>query len=178
MNQRIAIFAFLSGLTVSLMTGAIIYKLKSNLDKVNQQLEIANTSLSLLEVEFNNLNSKVQDMNTIQGVIYEAGEHYKVDPLLLTAIIKSESNFRPYPKHKLKHVVGISGINVKEHLEVLTNNPYSLKGNIRASAEILSSYNTDGNLTKTVAKYKGYNKEGLAQAKLVIEDYKRLKNEY
>lgn len=178
MNQRIAIFAFLSGFTVSLMTGAIIYKLKSNLDKVNQQLEIANTSLSLLEVEFNNLNSKVQDMNTIQGVIYEAGEHYKVDPLLLTAIIKSESNFRPYPKHKLKHVIGISGINVKEHLEILTNNPYSLKGNIRSSAEILSYYNKDNNITKAVAKYKGYNKEGLAQAAIVIEDYKRLKNEY
>ena len=178
MNQRIATFAFLSGLTVSLMTGAMIYKLKSNLDEANQQLEIAYTSLSLLEVEFNNLNSKVQDMNTIQGVIYEAGEHYKVDPLLLTAIIKSESNFRPYPKHKLKHVVGISGINVKEHLEVLTNSPYSLKGNIRASAEILASYNKDNNLTKAVAKYKGYSREGLAQASIVIEDYKRLKNEY
>ena len=160
------------------IVGGINYQLKHKLTNKEADFNITTTSLVLLEEAFNDLNSKCQDMNTIQGVIYEAGKHFKIDPLLLTEVIKSESNFRPYPKHKLKHVIGMSGINVKEHLEILQYNPYSVKGNIWASAQILDHYNKDGNMTKAIAKYKGYSKEGIKQAEEVIASYNQLKGTY
>ena len=160
------------------IVGGINYQLKHKLVKKETDLNITMTSLVLLEEAFNNLNDQCQDMNTIQGVIYEAGKHFKIDPLLLTELIKSESNFRPFPKHKLKHVIGMSGINVKEHLELLQYNPYSVKGNIWASAQILDSYNKDGNMTKAIAKYKGYSKEGIKQANEVLASYYQLKGIY
>ena len=166
-------------LTVSVFFNALIsgvsYQLKHKLDLQTADFNITKQNLYQLEIAYNELNEKAQDMDTIQGVIYEAGKHYKVDPLLLTAIIKSESNFRPYPKHKLKHVVGIAGINVPVHQNLLMYNPYSVKGNIWAGAQILSSYSKDGNMTLALTKYKGYSKLGKKQALEVIEDYKRIK---
>lgn len=169
-------------LATSVFFNAIIsgvsYQLKHKLDLKTVDFNTTKIHLDQLELSFNELNSKCQDMDTIQGVIYEAGKHYKVDPLLLTAIIKSESNFRPYPKHKLKHVVGIAGINVDAHKELLLYNPYSVKGNIYASAQIVSAYNKDNNMTIALAKYKGYSKLGKQQALEVLEDYKRIKGDY
>ena len=160
------------------LIGGVSYQLKHKLELQTADFNITKQNLYQLEIAYNELNEKAQDMDTIQGVIYEAGKHFKVDPLLLTAIIKSESNFRPYPKHKLKHIVGIAGINVKEHLELLQYNPYSVKGNIWASAQILDSYNKDGNMTKAIAKYKGYSKEGIKQANEVLASYYQLKGIY
>ena len=166
-------------LTASVFFNALIsgvsYQLKHKLDLQTADFNITKQNLYQLEIAYNELNEKAQDMDTIQGVIYEAGKHYKVDPLLLTAIIKSESNFRPYPKHKLKHVVGIAGVNVPAHQNLVMYNPHSVKGNIWASAQILSSYNKDGNMTLALTKYKGYSKLGKQQALEVIEDYKRIK---
>lgn len=169
-------------LATSVFFNAIIsgvcYQLKHKFELQTVDFNITKQNLYQLEVAYNELNEKVQDMDTIQGVIYEAGKHFKVDPLLLTAIIKSESNFRPYPKHKLKHVVGLAGINVLSHQDVLMYNPYSVKGNIWAGAQILSSYNKDGNMTLALTKYKGHSKLGKQQALEVIEDYKSIKNDY
>ena len=160
------------------LIGGVSYQLKHKLELQKADFNITRQNLYQLEIAYNELNEKAQDMDTIQGVIYEAGKHFKVDPLLLTAIIKSESNFRPYPKHKLKHVVGIAGINVNAHKETLLYNPYSVKGNIYASAQIVSAYNKDNNMTIALAKYKGYSKLGKQQALEVIEDYKRIKGDY
>lgn len=169
-------------LATSVFFNAIIsgvcYQLKHKLELQTADFNITKQNLYQLEIAYNELNEKVQDMDTIQGVIYEAGKHFKVDPLLLTAIIKSESNFRPYPKHKLKHVVGLTGVNVLSHQDVLMYNPYSVKGNIWAGAQILSSYNKDGNMALALTKYKGYSKLGKQQALEVIEDYKRIKGDY
>ena len=157
------------------LIGGVSYQLKHKLELQTAYFNITEQNLYQLEIAYNELNEKAQDMDTIQGVIYEAGKHFKVDPLLLTAIIKSESNFRPYPKHNLKHVVGIAGINVDAHKEILLYNPYSVKGNIYASAQVVSAYNKDNNMTLALTKYKGYSKLGKKQALEVIEDYKMIK---
>lgn len=157
------------------LIGGVSYQLKHKLELQTADFNITKQNLYQLEIAYNELNEKAQDMDTIQGVIYEAGKHFKVDPLLLTAIIKSESNFRPYPKHNLKHVVGIAGINVDAHKEILLYNPYSVKGNIYASAQVVSAYNKDNNMTLALTKYKGYSKLGKKQALEVIEDYKMIK---
>lgn len=169
-------------LSVSLLFNAVLagvaYQQKLKIAQQGAILDIADTSLVLLEEGYNELNSKVQDMNTIEGVIYEAGKHHGIDPLLLTALIKSESNFRPYPKHNAKGIIGMAGINTQVHGKYLQSNPESIRGNILASAEILSHYNKDSNLTLAIARYKGYSKLGKQQAVAVIEDYKRIKNEF
>lgn len=107
----------------------------------------------------------------ITSVIVAAAREYKIDPMLLTKVIKSESNFRPNPHHKLPYVVGPGGINTKvwKHLK---NNPHSYVGNIYCSAEILSKYlENSSSLTNAIAKYKGFSKLGLKQAKEVVKDY-------
>ena len=87
----------------NVIISGVCYQLKHKLELQTVDFNITEQNLYQLEIAYNELNEKVQDMDTIQGVIYEAGKHFKIDPLLLTEVIKSESNFRPYPKHKLKH---------------------------------------------------------------------------
>lgn len=109
----------------------------------------------------------------ITSLIVDAARSYGLNPMLLAKVIKSESNFRPNPKHALPNVVGPAGVNIKVWKKHIKNNPNSYIGNIYAGAEILSFYVEDSDsLTLALARYKGLSPLGLRQAKAIIKGLK------
>lgn len=128
--------------------------------------------------EIQALTEEIVLRQDVTSVIIDASRSYNLDPVLLAIVIKSESNFRPNPKHTLPNIVGPGGINVKAHTK-LKNNPNSYVGNIYASAEVLGKYVEDSDsLTLAIARYKGLSPLGLQQAKSVLKEYeKRLSRE-
>lgn len=106
----------------------------------------------------------------VTSLIVDAARSYNLDPLLLARVIKSESNFRPNPKHALPHVIGPAGINTKawKHTK---HNPNSYVGSYYVGAEILSHYIEDSDsLTLALTRYKGLSPLGLSQAKRIVEE--------
>ena len=121
------------------------------------------------------VNEEIQLRQDLTSLIIDAARSYNIDPKLLAIIIKSESNFRPSPQHKLPQVVGSSGINTKAH-KTLKHNPNSYTGNIYASAEILAKYIEDSDsLTLAIARYKGLSPLGLKFAKEIVKEYHKEK---
>lgn len=108
----------------------------------------------------------------ITSVIVDAARSYNIDPMLLAKVIKSESNFRPNPKHVLPHIIGPAGINTKVWKDT-KHNPHSYVGNIYTGAEILSFYLEDSDsLTMALTRYKGLSPLGLKQAKEIVKELK------
>ena len=150
-------------------------KLKSqNQVFVNDITVIANTYEAMIQhVEL--VNEELDLRQDLTSLIIDAARSYNIDPKLLAVIIKSESNFRPSPQHKLPQVVGSSGINTKAH-KTLKHNPNSYTGNIYASAEILAKYIEDSDsLTLAIARYKGLSPLGLKFAKEIVKEYHKEK---
>jgi soluble lytic murein transglycosylase-like protein len=141
-------------------------KLKVEQDKVKVEQGINEA----LYQENKILTNEVALRQDITSLIVDAARSYNLDPKLLAKVIKSESNFRPNPKHALPHVVGPAGINTKAWKTTL-HNPNSYVGNIYAGAEILSHYIEDSdNLTLALTRYKGLSPLGLSQAKQIIKE--------
>lgn len=108
----------------------------------------------------------------ITSVIVDAARSYNIDPMLLAKVIKSESNFRPNPKHALPHIIGPAGVNTKVWKDT-KHNPHSYVGNIYTGAEILSFYLEDSDsLTMALTRYKGLSPLGLKQAKEIVKELK------
>lgn len=108
----------------------------------------------------------------ITSLIVDAARDYNLDPMLLARLIKSESNFRPNPKHALPHIIGPAGINTKVWKDT-KHNPHSYVGNIYTGAEILSFYLEDSDsLTMALTRYKGLSPLGLKQAKEIVKELK------
>lgn len=108
----------------------------------------------------------------ITSVIIDAARSYNLDPMLLAKVIKSESNFRPNPKHSLPNIIGPAGINTKVWTGT-KHNPHSYVGNIYTGAEILSFYLEDSDsLTMALTRYKGLSPLGLRQAKEIVKELK------
>ena len=104
-------------------------KLKSqNQVLVDDISTIANTYESMIQY-VESVNDELELRQDLTSLIIDAARSYNIDPKLLAIIIKSESNFRPSPQHKLSQVVGSSGINTKAH-KTLKHNPNSYTGNI------------------------------------------------
>lgn len=121
------------------------------------------------------VNEEIQLRDNLTSVIVDAARSYNLDPKLLTILIKSESNFRPNPNHRLDSVVGPAGINKKAHKNLL-HNPNTYVGNIYASAEILAKYVDDSDsLTLAVTRYKSLSPLGMSYAKQVVADYEKMK---
>ena len=170
---RFSIFMIL--LSIWFVSAYFLYsenmKLKSqNQVLVNDITVIANTYEAMIQyVEL--VNEELQLREDLTSLIIDAARSYSIDPKLLAIIIKSESNFRPSPQHKLPQVVGSSGINTKAH-KTLKHNPNSYTGNIYASAEILAKYIEDSDsLTLAIARYKGLSPLGLKFAKEIVKEY-------
>ena len=145
--------------------------LKSDLDTANQTIAQMRSDNTQMANSVLILSEEVQLRQDITSLIVDAGRSYNIDPKLLAHIIKSESNFRPNPKHALPHVVGPGGVNIKAWLH-LRNNPYSYTGNIYASAEILSYYLDDSDTTLlALTRYKSLSPQGFAIAKSILKDY-------
>lgn len=116
------------------------------------------------------LTNEVTLRQDITSLIVDAARSYNLDPMLLAKLIKSESNFRPNPKHALPHVTGPAGINTKawKHTK---HNPHSYVGSYYAGAEILSHYIEDSDsLTLALTRYKGLSPLGLSQAKQIVKE--------
>lgn len=144
---------------------------KVELSNIQLKLDIAEQINEAYYNENKILANEIVLRQDITSVIVDAAREYNIEPMLLAKIIKSESNFRPNPHHKLPYVAGPGGINTKEW-KYLKHNPHSYVGNIYCSAEILGRYleNSDS-LIEAITKYKGFSKLGLKQAKEVVKDY-------
>lgn len=117
------------------------------------------------------LLKEIELRQDITSVIVDASRSYKLDPKLLTLVLKSESNFRPNPNHKLPNVHGVGGINTKANPKTL-HNPQSYVGNIYASAEILSKYvESSDSLTLALTRYKSLSPLGYRQARDILAEY-------
>ena len=120
------------------------------------------------------VNDEIKLREDLTSVIIDAARHYKLDPKLLAAVIKSEGNFRPNPTHAIGQI-GPGGVNIKAHKNLL-HNPNTYVGNIYASAEILAKYVDDSDsLTLAVTRYKSLSPLGMIYAKQVIADYEKMK---
>jgi hypothetical protein len=118
------------------------------------------------------LANEVVFRQDITSVIIDAARSYNLDPMLLAKVIKSESNFRPNPKHALPNIIGPAGINTKVWKDT-KHNPHSYVGNIYTGAEILSFYLEDSDsLTMALTRYKGLSPLGLKQAKEIVKELK------
>lgn len=116
------------------------------------------------------LANEVTLRQDITSLIVDAARSYNLDPMLLAKLIKSESNFRPNPKHALPHVIGPAGINTKAWKST-KHNPHSYVGSYYAGAEILSHYIEDSDsLTLALTRYKGLSPLGLSQAKQIVKE--------
>ena len=145
--------------------------LKSDLDIANQTIAQMRSDNAQMANSVLILSEEVQLRQDITSLIVDAGRSYNIDPKLLAHVIKSESNFRPNPKHAVPHWVGPGGVNVKAWPH-LRNNPYSYTGNIYASAEILSYYLDDSDTTLlALTRYKSLSPQGFAIAKSILKDY-------
>ena len=145
--------------------------LKSDLDTANQTIAQMRSDNAQMANSVLILSEEVQLRQDITSLIVDAGRSYNIDPKLLAHVIKSESNFRPNPKHAVPHWVGPGGVNVKAWPH-LRNNPYSYTGNIYASAEILSYYLDDSDTTLlALTRYKSLSPQGFAIAKSILKDY-------
>lgn len=137
---------------------------------LNAQLQVEKQINEALYQENKILAKEIVLRQDITSLIVDAARSYNLDPLLLAKVIKSESNFRPNPKHALPHVVGPAGINTKAWKTTL-HNPNSYVGNIYAGAEILSHYIEDSDsLTLALTRYKGLSPLGLSQAKQIVKE--------
>ena len=147
----------------------IYQKLTSQQETIDKQAsdneQMALTILSLVD--------EVQLRQDITSVIVDASRAYSIDPMLLTQLIKSESNFRPNIKHVIPTVECMSGINTKQHPKTL-HNPTSVVGCVYASAEILAGYiETSDSLTLALTRYKGLSPQGFSQAKKIVKEYNK-----
>ena len=141
---------------------SLLQKAVSEKDEVNENLiqwvEIFNEEITLRE--------------DLTSIIVDASRAHGIDPKLLAHLIKSESNFRPNPKHALPNIVCMAGINTKANPKT-KHNPNSVVGCVYASAELLAKYIEDSDsLTLALTKYKGFSPLGHKQAKEVLKDYK------
>lgn len=175
---KAGLFLLLSVLmAISLAGTAYYYKLNTIKDIAIESYKQDNATLVELSEALINytvaVNTELELRQDITSLIIDAARSYNIDPKLLAITIKSESNFRPDPNHKLPHVVGSSGINTKANSK-LKHNPYSYVGNIYASAEILSRYmeNSDS-LTLALTRYKGLSPQGFGQAKEILKEYNK-----
>lgn len=147
-------------------------ELQEQISSLTESIEVERDISEQLDKENKLLAEEVVLRQDLTSLIVDAARSYNLDPMLLAKVIKSESNFRPNPKHTLPHITGPGGINTKAHSK-LKHNPNSYVGNIYASAEVLSYYLEDSDsLILALTRYKGLSPLGLSQAKSILKEYK------
>ena len=170
--SKFALLAGLSGVLVLavLSVDQVTEKYHKEVISLQEQLKVEKQINEDLYNENKILANEVVLRQDITSLIVDAARSYNLDPKLLAKVIKSESNFRPNPKHALPHVVGPAGINTKTWKATL-HNPNSYVGNIYAGAEVLSHYIEDSDsLTLALTRYKGLSPLGLSQAKQIVKE--------
>jgi len=139
-----------------------------------QELNVTKNEFEVMQNINKELLKELELRQDITSLIVDSARAYNLDPKLLATVLKSESNFRPNPKHKLPQVVGVAGINTKANPKTL-HNPQSYVGNVYASAEILANYvESSDSLTLALTRYKGLSPMGYRQAKDVLKEYENI----
>ena len=183
----IAIFAFIISIAIGISSAFLVADklfnnnqeqsliLKENMTKTIDELSAIN--------EWN--NQQIADFVLVQHImvdgatliqansVIEASNRYQLDPKLVSALIKSESDYKR-DKHSLKEVIGICGINSKVW-DNLSANIHTDSGNIEACCFILNYYMQKNNfdVLKSLTKFKGNNKAGYVEA---LKTYKYYEN--
>lgn len=172
MKDKIGLIIAFLAIIISLST-AFMIELQfrdAKILKLKDDLEVANNIAAEYIVENEILANEVVLRQDITSLIVDAARSYNLDPMLLARLIKSESNFRPNPKHATPNIVGPAGINTKAWKNT-KHNPHSYVGNIYTSAEILSHYVEDSDsLTLALTRYKGLSPLGFSQAKQIVKE--------
>ena len=146
-------------------------KLEEALVVLTQELNVTKNEFEVMQNINKELLKELELRQDITSLIVDASRSYNLDPKLLAVVLKSESNFRPNPKHKLPQVVGVAGINTKANPKTL-HNPQSYVGNVYASAEILANYvDSSDSLTLALTRYKGLSPMGYRQAREVLKEF-------
>lgn len=172
MRDKIGLVIVFLAIIISLST-AFMIELQfrdAKILKLKDDLEVANNIAAEYITENEILANEVVLRQDITSLIVDAARSYNLDPMLLARLIKSESNFRPNPKHATPNIVGPAGINTKAWKST-KHNPHSYVGNIYTSAEILSHYVEDSDsLTLALTRYKGLSPLGFSQAKQIVRE--------
>ena len=172
MRDKIGLVIVFLAIIILLSTAFMIELLfrDAKILKLKDDLEVANNIAAEYITENETLANEVVLRQDITSLIVDAARSYNLDPMLLARLIKSESNFRPNPKHATPNIVGPAGINTKAWKST-KHNPHSYVGNIYTSAEILSHYVEDSDsLTLALTRYKGLSPLGFSQAKQIVKE--------
>jgi hypothetical protein len=172
---------FVIPMVITGLLGGVWYKvdkytvsLKNNIGVLTQELEVTKNEFEVMQNINKELLKELELRQDITSLVVDASRSYNLDPKLLAVVLKTESNFRPNPKHKLPQVVGVAGINTKANPKTL-HNPQSYVGNVYASAEILANYvESSDSLTLALTRYKGLSPMGYRQARNVLKEYENI----
>ena len=159
-----------------LVTKASVEELVANNDELFTEVSMANHEISELTIEldkYKSIEASIKSLgasDTEAQSIIKAAEAYDINPLMLGALCKTESEFTQNCKHDLPYVIGAFGISTKDHTD-LPANPNTFYGNAKCSAFILRQNldKYDGNYKKAITAYKGICKTGRARADQVIK---------
>jgi len=144
---------------------------KHTIKELQRDLNLTTSYSKSLEEALIVLEDETKLREDITSLIVDAGRSYNIHPMVLTKLIKSESNFRPNPNHSSPNWVGSGGINVKANPRT-RNNPNSYVGGIYATAERLDrEIEKHGSLYNALIGYKGFNLQGREYADKVYMDY-------
>lgn len=110
---------------------------------------------------------------TITEYIQRASKEFSLDPLLLTSLINSETEFNSAKVHKNNQVSGLGGIHSK-YWKIPNK---TIEEQIYATAFVLNYYITknNGNVIKALTAYKGASQTGKNRALAVYNAYMGIK---
>nr|DAD71097.1 MAG TPA: lysozyme [Podoviridae sp. ctiuS14] len=110
---------------------------------------------------------------TMTEYVQRASKEFSLDPLLLTSLINSETEFDPTKVHKNNQVSGLGGIHSK-YWKIPNK---TIEEQIYATAFVLNYYITksDGDIIKALTAYKGVSEIGKNRALAVYNAYMNIK---
>lgn len=164
-------------------TEAILERVKAT-EKVIETEEQLYTLAGILDSQLKQDITRFQEMNkiyasmlnknlTMAEYVQRAAKEFMIDPLLLTSLINSETEFDTTKTHKNGQVSGLGGI----HSKYWKMPNKTVEEQIYATAFVLNYYTTkyNGDVIKALTAYKGVSSTGRSRALAVYESYMNIK---
>jgi len=185
------ILPFITGLLAIMVTVSTFYISVSQHEHIIEELVSENadlfTEVSQANHEISELTKHLQyyrsttraieslgASHTQAIAVIRAADEYSLDPLLLAALIASESGFK-HTSHALPGVIGICGINTQCG-SILPYSVYTDRGNIMDAAKLLRDYRDLYHSDfLAIKRYKGWSSLGHQQALAVMKTYRSIK---
>lgn len=153
-------------------------------EKVVEVEEQLYTIVGLLDSQLKQDIARFKEMNkiyasmlnkdlTMTEYVQRASKEFSLDPLLLTSLINSETEFNSAKVHKNNQVSGLGGIHSK-YWKIPNK---TIEEQIYATAFVLNYYITknNGNIIKALTAYKGVSEIGRNRALAVYNAYMNIK---